>query len=171
MLLVAWAASSRPWSWGATYDEQAHSYTIGLVLLLITAAAALLFVLLRLRDRNTTQAPLPGFLITRCLPDETRWAPNEKDTVEKTSLTALVRQHLALAAAASSGRSAHTVYGGHEHTLRQTMIALAAGRALDDHENPGEATLQVLHGRVRLTTADEQDVTEPNTTKKKTSIA
>ena len=30
------------------------------------------------------------------------------------------------------------------------MIALRAGSNLDEHENPGEATVQVLHGRVTL---------------------
>lgn len=70
--------------------------------------------------------------------------------MEKCSLTAQARQCLAAAKAASSGRSAHTVYGGHEHTLRQTMIALGAGRSLDEHENPGEATVHVLRGRIRL---------------------
>lgn len=70
--------------------------------------------------------------------------------MQKESLTALVRHHLAAAAAASSGRSAHTIYGGHEHVLRQTLIALRAGSQLDEHENPGEATVQVLHGRVTL---------------------
>jgi quercetin dioxygenase-like cupin family protein len=68
-----------------------------------------------------------------------------------TSSTELIHQHLTLAREASSGRSAHTVYGGHEQDLRQTMIALAGGRHLDDHENPGEATLQVLYGTVRPT--------------------
>ena len=71
-------------------------------------------------------------------------------SMEKSSLTAVVRQQLELAARASSGRSAHTVYGGHEHVLRQTLIALNAGQRLDEHENPGEATVQVLHGRIRL---------------------
>ena len=66
------------------------------------------------------------------------------------SLTALAREQLELAKTASSGRSAHTVFGGHEHTLRQTMIALASGHSLGEHTNPGEATVQVLHGRVRL---------------------
>ncbi|RYC13872.1 cupin domain-containing protein [Nocardioides zhouii] len=70
--------------------------------------------------------------------------------MQKESLTALVRHHLAAAGEASSGRSAHTIYGGHEHSLRQTLIALRAGSRLDEHENPGEATLQVLHGRVTL---------------------
>ena len=44
-----------------------------------------------------------------------------------------------------------SVYGGHEHALRQTVLALSAGAALNEHESPGEATIQVLHGRVRLT--------------------
>lgn len=70
--------------------------------------------------------------------------------MEKSSLTALARHELAQARAASSGRSSHTVYGGHEHVLRQTLIALAAGQTLREHENPGEATIHVLHGRVRL---------------------
>ena len=68
----------------------------------------------------------------------------------KSSLTALARQQLELARSASSGRSATTVYGGHEHRLRQTVIALASGRRLDEHETPGEATVHVLHGRVLL---------------------
>ena len=73
--------------------------------------------------------------------------------MDKISLTALARQHLAAAQQASSGRSSHTIYGGHEHVLRQTLMALTAGSALDEHESPGEATLQVLSGRVRLTSA------------------
>lgn len=72
-------------------------------------------------------------------------------TMEKVSLTALAREHLETARAATSGRSAHTIYGGHEHSLRQTVMALTAGSKLDDHESPGEATLQVLHGRIRVT--------------------
>ena len=71
--------------------------------------------------------------------------------MEKISLTALARHHLETARAASSGRSAHTIYGGHEHNLRQTLMAMTAGSTMDDHESPGEATLQVLQGRVRVT--------------------
>ena len=70
--------------------------------------------------------------------------------MQKSSLTALAREQLKLAHASSSGRSSSTVYGGHEHRLRQTVIALTAGQALGEHENPGEATVHVLHGRVRL---------------------
>jgi len=74
--------------------------------------------------------------------------------MNKVSLAALAREHLEAARAVRSGRSAHTVYGGHEYSLRQTLIALTAGSELDEHESPGEATLQVLVGRVRLTNAD-----------------
>ncbi|MBP1782174.1 quercetin dioxygenase-like cupin family protein [Micromonospora sp. HB375] len=70
--------------------------------------------------------------------------------MQKSSLTALAREQLKLAHASSSGRSSSTVYGGHEHRLRQTVIALTAGQMLGEHENPGEATVHVLHGRVRL---------------------
>jgi len=70
--------------------------------------------------------------------------------MQKTSLIALARHELDQAREASSGRSAKTVFGGHEHQLRQTVIALRAGEELSEHENPGEATLQVLEGRVLL---------------------
>jgi quercetin dioxygenase-like cupin family protein len=71
-----------------------------------------------------------------------------------TSLTALAREQLELALAASSGRSGHTVFGGSAHHLRQTLIALASGRMLDEHSNPGDATVHVLHGRVRVAAGD-----------------
>ena len=74
--------------------------------------------------------------------------------MDRVSLTGLFTEHLAKAQVASSGRSAHTLYGGHDRSLRQTLIALVAGQRLDEHENPGEATLQVLHGRVRLVSRD-----------------
>jgi len=66
------------------------------------------------------------------------------------NLPDLVHEHLQRAREDSAGRSAHTVHGGHDTHLRQTVIALLAGRGLDEHESPGEATLQVLSGRVRL---------------------
>ena len=43
-----------------------------------------------------------------------------------------------------------TVVGGHERILRQTVIAMVKGAVLAEHENPGEATVYVLRGRVRL---------------------
>jgi quercetin dioxygenase-like cupin family protein len=76
--------------------------------------------------------------------------------MHKESLTALVRHHLETASTSSSGRSAHTIYGGHERLLRQTLVALRAGSDLDEHESPGEATLQVLHGRVTLVAGENR---------------
>lgn len=75
--------------------------------------------------------------------------------MQKLSLTALARQHLETARQTASGRSATTVYGGHEHVLRQTIIALTAGNGLDEHANPGEATVHVLIGQVELRAGDE----------------
>lgn len=66
------------------------------------------------------------------------------------SLDALAREQAKQAAADSTGRSSTTVFGGHERVLRQTLIALAAGRTMAEHESPGDATLVVLRGRVRL---------------------
>ncbi len=74
--------------------------------------------------------------------------------MEKFSLTALGRLELETARRAPSGRASKTVYGGHEHVLRQTVIAMLAGQGLSEHENPGEATVLVLEGRVRLSTGD-----------------
>lgn len=74
--------------------------------------------------------------------------------MQKISLDARAREHLGRAAESSAGRSAETVYGGHEHTLRQTLLTLRAGTALAEHDNPGEATVLVLRGRVRLHSGD-----------------
>ena len=76
--------------------------------------------------------------------------------MQKVSLIALGRHHLEHAALATSGRSAKTVFGGHERRLRQTLIALRAGQSLAEHENPGEATVQVVSGRVRLRSGETE---------------
>ena len=70
--------------------------------------------------------------------------------MQNLSLDALARQHLTTAKAAGSGCSAETIHSGHEHTLRQTLVALTAGTTLAEHKNPGEATVQILSGGVRL---------------------
>jgi quercetin dioxygenase-like cupin family protein len=54
---------------------------------------------------------------------------------------------------ADSGRSAATVF--HGDVLTQTVLALAEGWELAEHENPGEATLRVLIGHVKLTSGDQ----------------
>ncbi|MEU7040006.1 cupin [Streptomyces varsoviensis] len=64
-------------------------------------------------------------------------------------LNSLADEHLAAARSAEHGRSARLVV--HDGPLRQSVIALASGAVLDDHNAPPSASLQVLRGRVRLT--------------------
>jgi quercetin dioxygenase-like cupin family protein len=71
--------------------------------------------------------------------------------MQKFSLDAVAREQLEAARRSSAARAATTIVGGHERTLRQTAIALLADAFLEEHENPGEATLLVVSGRVRLT--------------------
>ncbi|MET8352135.1 MULTISPECIES: cupin domain-containing protein [unclassified Micromonospora] len=75
--------------------------------------------------------------------------------MKSTSLPTLAEEQLTLAREAHSGRSAHTIHGGHDQALRHTVLALLAGRELAEHSSPGEATLLVLRGHVRLTTSTE----------------
>ncbi|SNY62966.1 cupin domain-containing protein [Paractinoplanes atraurantiacus] len=75
--------------------------------------------------------------------------------MEKISLTELAAKETITARDATSGRGAHTVFGNHTTTLRQTVIALAAGQLLHEHNSPGDATLQILSGRVRLAAGDD----------------
>ena len=74
--------------------------------------------------------------------------------MNKSSLTALGRAQLEAARNTPNGRASRTVYGGHEHSLRQAVIALIGGQELHEHENPGEATVHVLKGRVELRADD-----------------
>lgn len=74
--------------------------------------------------------------------------------MNKMALDAMAREQLESARSSTSGRSAATVHGGHEAVLRHTLIALVAGATLAEHRNPGEATVLVLTGRVRLGTGD-----------------
>ena len=71
------------------------------------------------------------------------------------SLTEVAAAQLTAARASGSGRSTHTVVGGQGRTLRQAVMAFAAGHGLGEHESPREATLQVLTGRVRLTAGND----------------
>ena len=75
--------------------------------------------------------------------------------MQKISIDALARQQLTAALAAGSGRAADTVFGGHEKVLRQTVMAFKAGTHLSEHLNPGEATVFVLRGCVRLRAGED----------------
>jgi quercetin dioxygenase-like cupin family protein len=74
--------------------------------------------------------------------------------MERLSLNDIVNEQLERAAKGARGRSAHTVYGGQDHVLRQTVLALVRDQVLEEHENPGEATVYVLQGRVLLAAGD-----------------
>jgi quercetin dioxygenase-like cupin family protein len=74
--------------------------------------------------------------------------------MQRVSLEALARQQLESATRAGGGHAADTVYGGREKMLRQTVVGMVAGSTLAEHENPGDATLQVLSGRVKLSSGD-----------------
>ncbi|UCM87763.1 cupin domain-containing protein [Streptomyces marincola] len=68
-----------------------------------------------------------------------------------TDLTQLADRHLSLAREADHGRSAHLFL--HDGPLRQSVIALVAGAELEEHNAPPAASLLVLRGRVRLSSA------------------
>ncbi|UEJ83838.1 cupin domain-containing protein [Brachybacterium halotolerans subsp. kimchii] len=80
-----------------------------------------------------------------------------------TSLELLADELLDAAASAHSGRAGRPFHGidahadggaahgaGRPGVLTQIVLALTEGSRLSDHENPGEATLQTLRGRVRV---------------------
>lgn len=67
------------------------------------------------------------------------------------SINALAEDQLVKATTtAQSGRSSVTVYGRSGARLRQTVVALAAGRVMGEHKSPGDASVLCLQGRVLL---------------------
>jgi quercetin dioxygenase-like cupin family protein len=67
---------------------------------------------------------------------------------------ALAGELLEKASAESAGRAARTLPHPVDG-LRQTLIALRDGAALDEHESPGAASLMVIRGRVRIEAGDD----------------
>lgn len=68
----------------------------------------------------------------------------------KISIEALALQQLHAATDAGGGRAAETVYGGHEKSLRQTVIGMLKGTTLNERGNQDDATVYVLQGHVQL---------------------
>lgn len=64
--------------------------------------------------------------------------------------SALREELFAAARQAPERRTVRSVHGGDDGLLRQTALALLEGAELPEHDRPPEATLQVLHGRIRL---------------------
>jgi len=71
--------------------------------------------------------------------------------MEPISLDELIAELFDHARESNSGRAAHNLLAGREHPLSQTVIAMVAGHGLGEHDSPGEATLQLLRGRVTFT--------------------
>lgn len=88
-------------------------------------------------------------------PHDPQDAHDPQDSRPVLDLTALADDHLNQARTAAHGRSAHLIV--HDGPLRQSVIALSAGSALQEHATPPAATLQVLRGKVRLTTESGAD--------------
>jgi quercetin dioxygenase-like cupin family protein len=76
--------------------------------------------------------------------------------MDVSSIDDLAAEQLAKAASAESGRSSVTVYSRSGARLRQTLMALAAGRVMGEHKSPGDASLLCLRGRVRVRAGDAE---------------
>ncbi|MFG3498015.1 cupin [Streptomyces sp. NPDC047928] len=70
-------------------------------------------------------------------------------------LNAIAEEHLAEAHKSPHGRSANLLL--RDQPLRQSIIALTAGTSLDEHNAPPAASLQVLRGAVKVTTATGEE--------------
>lgn len=66
------------------------------------------------------------------------------------------RELLDQARAQAAGRAARTLTPGAGAPLKQTLLALASGQRLDDHQAPGPATVQVLVGDVVLRSGETE---------------
>ena len=65
------------------------------------------------------------------------------------------RELLDAARRSDVGRAARTLTPGRGVPLKQTLLALAAGANLQEHEAPGAATIQILVGTARLVSKEE----------------
>lgn len=71
------------------------------------------------------------------------------------NLKALAEELLNKAAGTESGRATHVFRAVPGDSLLQVLLVLKDGKELSKHENPGEALLHVLSGKVRLTADDD----------------
>jgi len=85
---------------------------------------------------------------------EPRHATEQVTAGEVVSLRALGDRLLDEARAAHSGRAARTIVA--LPGLRTTLLALAAGRELAEHQAPGSAVIACLSGEATLATADRE---------------
>jgi quercetin dioxygenase-like cupin family protein len=78
------------------------------------------------------------------------------EAMSSVDLNELINELLAAAGGTSSGRATRVFRAVPGGQLSQVLLVLRDGRELSEHENPGEALLHVLRGRVRLTAGDER---------------
>ncbi len=77
--------------------------------------------------------------------------------MQATKLPDLIQEQITLAGQGdTSGRSAKTLHGGRDKALRQTLVVMLAGHRMDEHVSPGEATVLVLAGALKVHTAERQ---------------
>lgn len=67
-----------------------------------------------------------------------------------TNLPTAFEELLVEASGAKAQRAARSLVAGPQTPLKQTLLALISGTSLQEHDAPTVATLQILHGRVRL---------------------
>jgi quercetin dioxygenase-like cupin family protein len=83
--------------------------------------------------------------------DETTGAASTRERSGPVNLPEAAATLLQSAKTTPAGRAGRTLTPGAGVALKQSLLALAAGRSLADHESPAAATLQVISGTVRLT--------------------
>ena len=71
-------------------------------------------------------------------------------------LIAAAHELLEQARELAAGRAARTLTPGAGTPLKQTLLAIARGQRLDEHQAPGSATLHVLLGDVIMRTGDSE---------------
>lgn len=76
----------------------------------------------------------------------------DRSTIDLAALSVAL---LARAAESPNGRATQLVHTASDAGLSQVLLALREGCELADHANPGETTLQVLSGRVRLSAGED----------------
>lgn len=91
-------------------------------------------------------------------PDTTVEAPSVRGAPAAVNLSQAAVDLVQSAQESSAGRAGRTLVRGAGAPLKQSLLALVAGRSLADHDSPAAATLQVITGVVRLTGGGQDDV-------------
>lgn len=85
-------------------------------------------------------------------PHKRRFPGAALGTADDMTLLTMGAGQLEEARVSSAGRASRTLHSGAR--LRQTLIALTAGTRMNEHQSPGDATVQCLQGHVTLHTRE-----------------